>query len=119
MYTMCASFFVLVRLKKHKMIEKSFDGDSMKKDKKKKTEAIVDNLCLPKDLLLGCVILNITGRNEAYVENYKGIIEYNANCIRLQTKSCQVFIYGENLFIEYYTNDEMKITGCFCEIKYC
>ena len=91
----------------------------MKSSKKTKKEALVENLSLPKDLMLGCVMLSVTGRNEDYVENYRGIIEYNCNCIRLQTKTCQLIIQGENLYIEYYTNDEMKITGCFCEIKYC
>lgn len=91
----------------------------MKSAKRSKKEALVENLQLPKDLLLGSVLLSVTGRNEAYIENYRGIIEYSSNRIRLQTKTCQLIILGEELYIEYYTNDEMKITGFFCEIKYC
>ncbi len=91
----------------------------MKSSKKSKKEALVENLQLPKDLLLGSVLISITGRTEAYIENYRGIIEYNSCRIRLQTKTCQLTIQGENLYIEYYTNEEMKITGLFSEIKYC
>ncbi len=91
----------------------------MKASKKSKKEALVDNLQLPKDLLLGSVLLSVTGQTEAYVENYRGIVEYSSCCIRLQTKTCQLIIQGENLYIEYYTNEEMKITGLFSEIKYC
>lgn len=82
-------------------------------------EALVESLGLPKDLLLGSSILTVTGQKEAYVENYRGIIEYTTNQIRLQTKTCQLLICGCNLSIDYYSNEEMKITGTIQEIKYC
>jgi sporulation protein YqfC len=81
-------------------------------------ENVADTLKIPKDLLLGAAILNITGQYEAYVENYSGIIEYTDKKIRLQTKTCRIEIGGNNLKIIYYTNDEMKITGQIEEIKY-
>ena len=39
-------------------------------------ERIVDNLELPKDLMLGAAIVTVTGRGEAVISNYKGILEY-------------------------------------------
>lgn len=92
----------------------------IKKDKSTSSlkATVTDKLQLPKDLLLGAVILSITGQNEAYVENYKGIIEYTDNVIKLQTKTCKLMITGSNLKIEYFTNDEMRIKGRFEEIKY-
>ena len=39
-------------------------------------EEMTDALHLPKDLMLGAVILTITGKHEAYVENYMSLIEY-------------------------------------------
>lgn len=80
--------------------------------------AVAENLMLPKDLVLGASILTVTGNHEAYIENYKGIMEYTDCKIRLQTKTCQLEITGKRLNISYYTNDEMKITGCFSEIHY-
>ena len=38
-------------------------------------ERAADALNLPKDLTLGAVILTITGKHEAYVENYMSLIE--------------------------------------------
>lgn len=81
-------------------------------------ENVVDSLKLPKDLMFGAVVLTVTGQCEAYVENYRGIIEYTKERIRLQTKTCQLEIQGANLHIAYYTNDEMKITGRITEIHY-
>ena len=72
---------------------------------------IVESLELPRDIMYGAVIITAMGRNQVLVENYKGIIEYTREKIRLQTKNCQVTIQGKQLVVEYYTNEEMKITG--------
>ena len=91
----------------------------MGKQKLKKVKAnIVKSLELPKDLLYGAVIVTVTGKSEVLIENYRGIIEYTCEKVRLQTKTCQVEIRGKRLFIEYYTNDEMKVTGFIHEIIY-
>lgn len=79
---------------------------------------IVETLELPKDIVYGAVIITATGRNQVLVENYKGIIEYNREKIRLQTKTCQVAIEGKRLLVEYYTNEEMKISGFIQKIIY-
>ena len=68
--------------------------------------------------MYGAVIITAMGRNQVLVENYKGIIEYTREKIRLQTKNCQVTVQGQQLVVEYYTNEEMKITGCIQGILY-
>ncbi|MCI8496088.1 MAG: sporulation protein [Lachnospiraceae bacterium] len=79
---------------------------------------IVESLELPRDIMYGAVIITAMGRNQVLVENYKGIIEYTREKIRLQTKNCQVTIQGKQLVVEYYTNEEMKITGFIQGILY-
>ena len=74
-------------------------------------ERIVDNLELPKDLMLGAAIVTVTGRGEAVISNYKGILEYEDSFIRVQTKTCRIRITGVRLAIDYYTNEEMNITA--------
>jgi len=74
---------------------------------------------LPRDLMLGAVIVTITGKQEAYVENYTSLIEYTQELIRLQSRDCRVEIHGSCLFIAYFTVSEMKITGQIREVKYC
>ena len=72
---------------------------------------IAEKLNIPEDISEGLPIVTVTGKFEVYVENYKGIIEYGKNCIRIQTKSCRICFTGRNLEIVYYTNADMKITG--------
>ncbi len=81
-------------------------------------EQVVDSLKLPKDLLLGASIVTLTGNREAWIENYKGIIEYCDTFVLLQGKTCQICISGKGLSIDYYTNEDMKISGCIECVKY-
>lgn len=81
-------------------------------------EEMSSRLHLPADVLAGAPVITATGRNELRVENYKGIIEYNGNLIKVQTKLCKVCIEGKELNILYFTEDEMRITGYIQAIYY-
>lgn len=81
-------------------------------------EQVIEQLELPKDFLLGEAIVTVTGRRELLIENYKGILNYEDSFIKIQAKNCRVVITGRHLSIDYYTNEEMKITGFFEQIQY-
>lgn len=89
-----------------------------KRIEKSRKETLVEKLMLPKDLMLGAPVVTVTGQTEAYVENYRGIIEYTQSRIKLQTKTSVIEVEGRSLNIGYYTNDEMKITGQILNISY-
>ena len=72
-------------------------------------EEMTEALNLPKDLMLGAVILTITGKHEAYVENYMSLIEYTEELIRIQTKTCKLEIHGTCLNIDYYNSQALLI----------
>ena len=52
------------------------------------------------------------------MENYRGIIEYSKNQIRIQTKCGRICMTGDDLEIVYYTNTDMKIIGKLETINY-
>ena len=81
-------------------------------------ELVVESLRLPKDSLLGASIVTITGNMDVFVENYKGILEYTSQVILLQGKTCKIEICGKRLNIVYYTNEDMKISGCIEAVRY-
>ena len=83
----------------------------MSRNKKDLKESLVNSLKLPKDMVLGMPILTMTGSQELWVENYKGIMEYTDQSILLQTKCGRICIQGCGLKIDYYTNEDMKIVG--------
>lgn len=82
-------------------------------------EKIVTAANMPKDVVLGASVITILGTGEMCIENYRGIIEYTDTLIRVKTKKNQIRLVGKHLQIEYYTNDEMKITGCICSVEFC
>ncbi len=79
---------------------------------------IVDALELPMDLCLGALNIKLTGQYEAYVENYRSIIEYSSSVIKLQGKNSRIFISGKNLKIVCFTKDDMRIKGYLQELKF-
>lgn len=81
-------------------------------------EKMVSAMDLPKDVIQNASVITILGRNELCIENYRGIIEYTDILIRVQTRTGQIRIQGKRLRIQYYTNDEMKVTGALSSLEF-
>lgn len=81
-------------------------------------EKMVSAMDLPKDVIQNASVITILGRNELCIENYQGIIEYTDTLIRVQTRTGQIRIQGKRLRIQYYTNDEMKVTGALSSLEF-
>lgn len=80
---------------------------------------VYDSTNMPKDVVLGVPLFRFVGREELYIENYRGILEYTDTVIRVQTKIGQVYLTGCSLEIMYYTNDEMKVVGYIEKLEFC
>lgn len=78
----------------------------------------VSALKLPKDVVLGEVLVSFLGRHSVVIENYRSIILYTDSLIKLQAKNCRVIIGGKRLMIEYYTKEEMKINGSIKSLEF-
>lgn len=81
--------------------------------KKNQKEKIINSLELPKDLMLGAAIVTATGRHEVLFLIIKESWNMRIPLSKIQTKNCRILISGSHLAIDYYTNEEMKITGVF------
>ena len=81
-------------------------------------EKMVSAMDLPKDVIQNASVITILGRNELCIENYRGIIEYTDALIRVQTRAGQIRIQVKRLRIQYYTNDEMKVTGALSSLEF-
>lgn len=74
-------------------------------------EQAAHSLKIPADVISGEPVMTITGRRKVYVENYERMVSFSQTEIRLQTKTCKIVVQGRCLGIEYYTKEEMLITG--------
>ncbi len=74
-------------------------------------ERIVEELRLPGDMLRGNPIVTMCGRCKVVVENYKKLVVYDEEGIRILTTIGSIVISGKRLRVVYYTEDVLKIVG--------
>lgn len=63
-------------------------------------------------------MVTVLGDFEVCIGNYRGITEYTEELVRVQTKGGQIRLTGRQLQVEYYTNDEMKVTGKILTLEF-
>jgi len=83
-----------------------------------KTEHTLNALQVTSDISEGAVLVSVNGRQEAYVENYRSLLDYTDQLVRIQAKHCRLVITGHRLQISYYSEDGMKVTGWIDGIQY-
>lgn len=89
-----------------------------KEERMRFLEVLSESIALPPDVIAGAPIVTMHGRNAVYVENHKKIMEYSEEHILIQTKSCKLAIEGKRLKIDYFTKDELKISGWIRRVSY-
>ena len=63
-------------------------------------------------------IIQLYGRRSMYIENYKKLLCYSKQQIRIQTKCGIIEINGLNLLIHFYSKEDIEIQGCIRTICY-
>ncbi len=81
-------------------------------------ETVSEKIKLSSDILAGAPIITVIGQSELSIENYKGIIEYTGDLLRIQTKTGRIHIEGKNMIIRNYSEDAMKVSGVISLIQY-
>ncbi len=90
----------------------------MEKRREAISRAMAEFLEIPKDLVLDLPKVTIIGRNELYLENHKGIIEYGLERLRVNLSRGFLEVEGQKLEINVLMPEEMKITGEIKTIKF-
>ena len=86
-----------------------------KEEKKKIRQKMQEAMEIPKELLKGYSRVTIIGAEDIWIENYKGILEYSEEIIRLGNDIC---IYGQNLSVEEITSEDILIVGNIKNIEF-
>lgn len=68
-------------------------------------------LHIPKDVAAGEPVITVTGRRNVYIENYRRIISFMDDEVKIQGKTCRIIVRGKRLAIDYYTGDDILISG--------
>jgi sporulation protein YqfC len=86
--------------------------------KKEINRALAEFLDIPKDLILDLPRLVLTGRNELYLENHRGIIEYTLTRLRINLSRGYLEIQGRDLEIKSLLPEEISIYGEIDAIRF-
>lgn len=91
-----------------------------KKQKKAKSKAhtlkdlklaVIESTDLPKEIMLGLPLLTIIGTREVRIENFKNIIEFSEEKIRISTSSGILKIEGKSLVLSEINSKSISISG--------
>jgi len=91
-------------------------------EKKKKEgfwrKGLAEVFDLPKDVIMNLPRLTIIGNLQIYLENHRGVIQYNENQIRLAVNNGELIIKGHRLQIRNLFSEEIYIDGEIEGIEY-
>ncbi len=91
----------------------------MKKKKKDDSKPrLFGGLGLPYGIVKSSVHIEINSNREAIIDGSNGILEYNENCIRVNTGKMIVAFKGRGLFIRCLSDCSMVIEGYINSIEY-
>ncbi len=81
-------------------------------------DKFISLLELPKEIVANLPLISIVGNEEIKIENYKNLIEYTQESIRINT-SCGIFkIEGKKLILKHITAEAITVTGLVTKLEY-
>jgi len=96
--------------------------DTKKRKKKEDSLTIKDKVTkmleFPDEVVSDRPKITSVGRKEVFVENYKGIIEFTNEIVRINSNYGVITITGENMKIKEITSDDIVIIGDIGNIDY-
>lgn len=77
-----------------------------------------DMLDVPKDSVLDVPRITLVGGLQLYVENYRGILEFRNDLLRLSLSKGELQVFGQELVVKQIFPAEVIIEGTISGIKY-
>ncbi len=101
--------------KKERVVKKE---DKEKIIRKGAKERFAEMLELPKELVMDRPKLTMVGNCDIMVENYKGVVEYASDRLRINTGSGIIRIIGTGLLIREITSEDIIISGTIHTLEF-
>ena len=80
--------------------------------------SLTQALEIPREVLADVSVMNIVGKSEIDIENYKSILEYGRDRITVNTTGYMIFIEGKKLELNYVTTDSVNIKGDISSVAF-
>jgi len=89
-----------------------------KKESATVKEKVAKMLEIPEEVVSDRPKITTVGRKEVFIENYRGIIEFTNEIVRINSNYGIITISGKNMKIREITNEDIIITGDIDNIDY-
>lgn len=86
--------------------------------KKKLKERFADSFSVSKEIIMDTVHISMAGNREIYIENYRGIVEYKKDIIRISIKDGVLCISGSDLAIQIIRVTDIFISGYIEKVEF-
>ena len=86
--------------------------------KEKKAARIARSLDIPLDALYEVPRIELLGKSEINIENFRGILDYDENSFKINTHSGIVKIDGSGLTISSITDDNVCLRGTIFRLEF-
>jgi len=73
---------------------------------------------LPKEVVFNLPIIQALGAEDISITNYKGLVEYNNECVRVNTSKGQIRFEGAGLVLTQITADTISVSGRVSKIEF-
>lgn len=110
----------LILIPYHKLKMKNFimEEKIMEGKFQKGREKILSKLDFPSDITLDLPKIIVTGDKEITIENHKGILSFESNQIKINSRIGSISINGKEFEILFIGDTTMTISGIFKGISY-
>ena len=78
----------------------------------------LEYLDIPVETLPGVPKVTLLGRETVLIENHKGVLEYNAGCVRLITALGVIGVRGDELELKELGSELVTVTGTINSLSY-
>ena len=89
-----------------------------RKAERKVAGKIMEALELPKEVVMNLPLITMIGTEDLTIENYKGVIEYSEERIRINTSAGIIRVDGRQLLLKQITADNIGVTGNILKIEF-
>jgi len=73
---------------------------------------------VPKEVVVDLPVITMMGNEELNIENYKGVIEYSEERIRINTTKGVIKIEGRAMLLKQITDEDIQIIGTIIKIEF-
>ena len=81
-------------------------------------EKLANALELPRELVLNVPKITVTGKDKILIENYKSIISYENDVVKLNTSVGTLSLFGVNLMIKEITTEDIIVIGKVDKVEF-